>query len=62
MQRLIGERDKRLAAKEASFSVRRMQNRLASPHEPPSFSLAEEAMLPAFLRRKSEQGKGRRDR
>jgi Ca-activated chloride channel family protein len=62
MQRLVGERDKRLAAKEASFSARRMQNRLASPHEPPSFSLAEEAVLPVFLQRKSEQGKGRRDR
>jgi Ca-activated chloride channel family protein len=60
MQRLIGERDKRLAAKEASFSVRRMRNRLASPNEP-SFCVAEETRIPSFLRRKSEQGKGRRD-
>jgi Ca-activated chloride channel family protein len=62
MQRLIAERDKRLAAKEASFSARRMQNRLASPTEPPSFCVAEEAALPVFLQRKSEQGKGRRNR
>jgi len=61
MQRLISERDKRLAVKEAAFSARRMQNRLASPHEPPSFCMAEEAHLPVFLQRKSEQGKGRRD-
>ena len=61
MQRLIAERDKRMAAKEASFSARRMQNRLASPTEPPSFCMAEESALPVFLQRKSEQGRGRRN-
>jgi hypothetical protein len=61
MQRLIAERDKRLAAKEASFSARQMQNRLASPTEPPSFCMAEESALPVFLQRKSEQGRGRRN-
>jgi hypothetical protein len=61
MQRLISARDRRLATKEASFSAHRMQNRLASPHEPPSFCVAEEADLPVFLQRKGEQGKGRRN-
>ncbi|HEX6138013.1 MAG TPA: VWA domain-containing protein [Casimicrobiaceae bacterium] len=58
MHRLIGERDKRLAAKEAAFSARRMQSRLASPAEA-HFAIADELNVPAFLRRKSEQGKGR---
>jgi Ca-activated chloride channel family protein len=56
MRRLVGDRDQ-LAAKEASFSVNRMRRRLASPAEP-AFSVAEQEAIPAFLRRKVEQGKG----
>jgi Ca-activated chloride channel family protein len=59
MRRLVGERN-RFAAKEASFSVSRMRRRLASPSEP-AFCMEENAAVPAFLRRKAEQGKGRRD-
>jgi Ca-activated chloride channel family protein len=60
MRRLIDERDRHLAAKEASFSMRSMRQRLVSPVEP-SFSANEPAAIPAFLRRKGEQGKGRRE-
>ncbi len=60
MRRLIGERDKRLAMKEASFSSRSMSVRLARRDE--SASVREDLQnVPAFLRRKPEQGKGRRD-
>lgn len=57
MRRLVGERNG-LAAKEASFAVRRMRRRLASPAEP-AFCVAGEAAVPTFLRRNVEQGKGR---
>ena len=60
MHRLIDERDKRLAAKEAAFTMRRMRSRLASVNEP-KFCAADQLQLPAYLRRKVEQGKGRRD-
>jgi len=58
MRRLIGERDKRLAMKEAAFSSRSMRTRL-SLHDEPRFSMAGEPSIPAFLRRKPEQGKGK---
>ena len=58
MRRLIAERDKRLASKEASFSRRSMSSRLSMRDEP-MFSAEEEPSVPVFLRRKSEQGKGR---
>ena len=60
MHRLIGERDRPLAVKEASFSMHTMRRRLVSPAEP-SFSADERNEIPAFLRRKAEQGKGRRE-
>ena len=60
MHRLIDERDKRLAAKEAAFTTRTMRSRIASVNEP-RFCAAEQMKIPAYLRRKAEQGKGRRD-
>jgi len=60
MHRLIGERDRHLAAKEASFSMHSMRQRLVSPVEP-EFSIGEQDAIPVFLRRKAEQGKGRSD-
>jgi Ca-activated chloride channel family protein len=59
MRRLVGERDGHLAAKEASFSMRSMRGRLLSPVEP-NFGVGEGSDLPVYLRRKAEQGKGRR--
>ena len=59
MRRLIGERDKRLAAKEASFSRMSLNVRLSSRDEL-RFCAAGERSIPAFLRRKPEQGKGQR--
>jgi Ca-activated chloride channel family protein len=59
MRRLVGERDKRLGGKEASFAIARMHRRLSARDEP-AFSF-DEPGIPAFLRRKGEQGKGRRD-
>ncbi len=59
MRRLIAERDKRLASKEAWFSRRSMSSRLALRDEPMS-SADEAPSVPAFLRRKPEQGKGKR--
>ena len=60
MRRLIGERDKRLALKEAAFSSRSMNSRLSLRDEPLSSSEDEAPSVPAFLRRKPEQGKGKR--
>jgi Ca-activated chloride channel family protein len=60
MRRLIGERDHHLAAKEASFSMHSMRHRLVSPAES-SFSVGDADAIPGFLRRKAEQGKGRRE-
>jgi Ca-activated chloride channel homolog len=60
MRRLIGERDKRLAMKEAQFSRRQMNVRLSRRDEEAAQYRADES-LPAFLRRKPEQGKGRRE-
>ncbi len=59
MRRLIGERDKRLASKEAAFAWRSMNTRLSQRDEPMS-AVDDSASVPAFLRRKSEQGKGNR--
>jgi Ca-activated chloride channel family protein len=60
MRRLIGVRDKRLAMKEAAFSSRSMHSRLSLRDEP-AFGAAEAQSVPAFLRRKPEQGKGKRE-
>jgi len=60
MRRLIGVRDKRLAMKEAAFSSRSMNSRLSLRDEP-TFGAAEAPSVPAFLRRKPEQGKGKRE-
>ena len=58
MRRLIGVRDKRLSSKETLYARRSLNIRLSTRDEG-NFSLDEEAAVPAFLRRKSEQGKGR---
>ncbi|MEO8410287.1 MAG: VWA domain-containing protein [Propionivibrio sp.] len=60
MHRLIAERDKHLAMKEARFSSRSLSARLSSRDESDSLQACE-ASVPAFLRRKPEQGKGRRE-
>ena len=60
IERLAGERDRRRAAKESAFASRSMRARLSTPNEP-SFSAADEPAIPSFLRRKGEQGKGRRE-
>jgi Ca-activated chloride channel family protein len=60
MRRLVGERDKRFAAKEAAFSGAVLRSRLASREEPSDY-LGAADNIPAYLRRKSEQGKRRRD-
>jgi Ca-activated chloride channel homolog len=60
MRRLVGERDKRFAAKEAAFSGVALRRRLAARDESSDY-LCVEASTPAYLRRKSEQGKQRRD-
>jgi Ca-activated chloride channel homolog len=58
MRRLIGERDKWIAMKEASFSNRSMNQRLASRTEA-MYCQEGEPAIPSFLRRKPEQGKGK---
>ncbi len=60
MKRLVGERNSRMASKEAVYARRSMSGRLASLEEASS-SVFDELSVPAFLRRKSEQGKGQRD-
>ena len=60
MRRLIGERDKRMSMKEASYSRKVMSSRLAARREPLQ-SVEDASSVPAFLVRKSVQGKGRRD-
>ena len=58
MRRLIGERDKHRARKETLYARQSLNVRLSSREEA-NFSYDDEAAVPAFLRRKSEQGKGR---
>ena len=60
MRRLIGQRDARFAAKEALFSASTLRGRLAARDESLSFRVDNPA-VPAFLRRKDEQGRGQRD-
>ena len=61
MRRLIGEREKRRSAKEASFAYVALKRRLSARDEP-AFSYDDTGGIPAFLRRKSEQGRGRPDK
>ncbi len=60
MKRLVADRNARGAGKEAVYARRSMNSRLASLNEA-SFSAFDEQSIPAFLRRKPEQGKGQRD-
>lgn len=45
-------------AKEAAFKSTRMLQRLVAADETVAFSLAQESVLPAFLRRRVEEGRG----
>jgi len=60
MRRLIDQRDESFAVKEATFARKQMNVRLASRHEV-RYCTEGSASVQAFLRRKGEQGKGRRD-
>ena len=60
MKRLVGERNARLASKEVVYARRSMSGRLASTEEANSIDY-DALSVPAFLRRKAEQGKGERD-
>ncbi len=60
MRRLVGERNARRASKEAVYASHSMRNRLASFDEASSIDF-DALSIPAFLRRKPEQGKGERD-
>jgi Ca-activated chloride channel family protein len=55
MSKLATKRDERMFMKEASFSSSKMSTRLSSKHE--DSALLMESSIPAFLRRKSAQGK-----
>jgi hypothetical protein len=59
MRRLIARRDGGMAAKEAAYASRSLRRRLASRDEG-SFHAVREEDIPMYLRRKTEQGKGRR--
>jgi hypothetical protein len=60
MKRLIDDRNARGAGKEAVYAHRSIHGRLASLNEASSIEF-DAASVPAFLRRKPEQGKGQRD-
>lgn len=60
MRRLVGERDKRLAMKESAYGNLNFSRRLATKDEA-MFSTGDGDDVPLYLRRKAEQGKGRRD-
>jgi hypothetical protein len=55
MTKLAARRDEMMFMKEASFSSSKMSTRLSSKHE--ESALIMESSIPAFLRRKSAQGK-----
>lgn len=55
MTKLAARRDEMMFMKEASFSSSKMSTRLSSKHE--ESALVMESSIPAFLRRKSAQGK-----
>jgi Ca-activated chloride channel family protein len=57
MRRLVARQDARLVAKESLFARRKLNVRLAA-HEEGSWDAASERGIPAFLRRKREQGRG----
>lgn len=58
MARLVAQQDEHLSTKEARYGKRSLNVRLSSINEA-AFGF-EEASIPEFLKRKSEQGKGRR--
>lgn len=58
MARLVAQRDEQLSAKEARYGKRSLNVRLSSVNEA-AFGF-DEASIPEFLKRKGEQGKGKR--
>lgn len=58
MRDIAASRSHERMAKEALYASRRLGSRLAARHEDPALSLAEQASVPAYLRRKPAQGKG----
>lgn len=59
--RELAERDPEMMSKEARFSSRRMSSRLAA-HADLAFCADEtNSVMPAFLRTKTEEGRGRRN-
>jgi len=59
MRRLIAKRDARMSMKEAAYQKWAMSRRLAMPGESKFLSPDSDAAGPAYVRRRSEQGKGR---
>lgn len=58
LRRLFEQRDERLLSKELRYSSRSMRTRLTSKAEQDFLGDADESSLPAYLRRKSMQGRG----
>ena len=60
--RILAEQDAEMMSKEVMFSQRKMSSRLNARHEV-SYSMDETlSVMPAFLRKKAEEGKGRKPR
>ena len=51
-------RERERAMKEMMYSSSKLRSRLASKDESVAFCAADSSAVPAYLRRKSEQGKG----
>lgn len=60
--RILAEQDAELMSKEVMFSHRKMSSRLSARHEV-AYSMDEtNSVMPAFLRKKAEEGRGRRQK
>jgi hypothetical protein len=60
--RILAEQDAEMMSKEVVFSQRKMSSRLNARHEV-SYSIDETSLpIPSFLRKKAEEGKGRRQK
>lgn len=58
MRSIAVGREREHAMKEMMYSSRKLRSRLAAKDEVAALSLQEEGLVPAYLRRKVEQGKG----
>ena len=58
--RILAEQDAQMMSKEVMFSQRKMSNRLNASYEMAYSADETHSAMPSFLRKKAEEGKGRK--